>query len=467
MSTYEVLNVTSMEPAAELRGFEIETPQTGGEGDVYVLSIGGWVAARETRPVAIEVVYHDRVLRTSPIKGIHLDVAARYPEMPVVLGGGFHALIGLLGLKLESELFVRAVLEDETRVPLGSIAIRRRPIRTAFDPTIQPLMLTSLGRTGTTLLMKALTTHPEILVFRRFPYEYSAANYWVHMLRVLSEPANLVESAHPDNFHGNLHWVGHNPFHDESVYERPALGAWIGRTYVEELAAFCQKSIEDWYTTMAHTQAQDTPSYFAEKMWPGFSAVLTWELYPKAKEVILVRDFRDVACSMLAFDARRNYSNFGRPDGKSDEEYIREEVRGYALQMQNSWRSRRDRAHLVRYEDIILRPVETLTDLLDYLELDRPPQLVDQMLSQATEDLPELPGASTDPYLVEIHRTIPDPKRRSVAGGGKATALATPCTGTHSATCWRSSATRSRVTPTEAHLPPMPSARGYNRRRAA
>jgi hypothetical protein len=35
---------------------------------------------------------------------------------------------------------------------------------------------------------------------------------------------------------------------------------------------------------------------------------------------------------------------------------------------------------------------------------------VEQLLSQGAEDLPELPGATTDPYLVEIHRTIPDPK---------------------------------------------------------
>jgi hypothetical protein len=64
----------------------------------------------------------------------------------------------------------------------------------------------------------------------------------------------------------------------------------------------------------------------------------------------------------------------------------------------------------VRYEDLVLQPVETMTRLLEYLELDRSVDVVNGMLNQASEEVAELPGAVTDPYLVDIHRTIPDPK---------------------------------------------------------
>jgi sulfotransferase family protein len=408
--SYEIRSIALVGEPAELRGFELETPKAGEQGDLHLFRLGGWIVGRESQPVAIEVIYNARVLRTLPVKGIRSDVEQRFPEMPQGADCKFHALLGLIGLKLESELSLHAVLENGQRVRIASIDVRRRPLRSGFEPTIQPLIVTSLGRTGTTMLMKAFTSHPDILVFRHFPYEYSVAKYWLHMLRVLSEPANLGESAHPNTFQADLHWVGHNPYHDDAVHERPELASWIAGTYVEQLAAFCQSSIEQWYTTLARLQGQDAPIYFAEKMWPTYLPVLTWELYPKAKEVILVRDFRDVACSILAIDARRGEAEFGRREGKSEEDYIRDDVRRMADAMRKSWRTRSDRAHLVRYEDLVLRPGETITGLLDYLELDHSPQLVEQMLRLASEDVPQLPGTSADPRVVELHRTNSDPK---------------------------------------------------------
>jgi hypothetical protein len=396
MGLYEVLNVTTVEEAARLSRFEVERPVNGGEGDVYVVPVAGRVAGRDSEAEAVEVVYHDRVLRSVPIANDR--------------DGWFHVLVGLIGLKLECELLLQAVLKDGTRVPFATISLRRQALRTEFEPTVQPLMLTSLERSGTTWLMKMFTSHPEIVVFRRFPYEYTPAKYWIHMLRVLSEPANLAESAHPDTFHGNPHWVGQNPFHDGTVFERPALEGWLGRGYVEQLATFCQSSIEEWYLRLAQIQEQDGAVYFAEKMWPSYLPVLTWELYPKAKEILLVRDFRDVACSMRAFDAGRSYSQFDRSHDGDGHPDLPGQLHAGAFAVRNSWRTRADRAHLVRYEDMVLRPAQTLAAMLEYLELDNSPQLVDRLLSKGAEDLPELPGATTDPYLVEIHRTIPDPK---------------------------------------------------------
>ena len=47
-------------------------------------------------------------------------------------------------------------------------------------------------------------------------------------------------------------------------------------------------------------------------MWPNYLPVLIRELYPRAKEIFLVRDFRDMARSIMAFDAKRGYAGFGR-----------------------------------------------------------------------------------------------------------------------------------------------------------
>jgi hypothetical protein len=390
VDAYEVLSVSRFDEVPGLRGLDVDSPQADSGGGVYVLPVSGRVDAADSPAVAIEVIYHERVLRTAPVNG-----------------SSFEVLVGLVGLKLESELELRAVLENGDRIAFASITVRRRPLESGFEPTINPLILTSLGRSGTTWLMKMFASHPAIVVFRRFPYEYSVARYWMHVLRVLSEPSNQSESADADTFQADLHWVGNNPFHDQVVFERPELEGWMGREYPEQLAAFCQSAIEEWYSRVARVQQQDGPTYFAEKMGPSYIPLLTQELYPHGREVVLVRDFRDVACSTRQFDSGRPGSH--EPMYGSGNEIVPPQLQAEAFAMQNVWKSRGGKAHLVRYEDMITRPHETLAALLDYVGVDASQPVVEELLRQGAEDSPELPGATADEQMVESHRTIADP----------------------------------------------------------
>ncbi len=410
MVTYEVLELSSASDGDErLLGHHIDTPGPGSKGNLHLLHIVGWVLGRESRPVQVEVLYHGRVIRASAVRGRRPDVAAAFPGTPDDIDCNFHALLSLVGLKPRCELALRVVLEDGARVPLAVIKLARRPLESGFRPRLQPLLVTCLGRTGTTWVMKLLASHPQIVTFRRFPYEATPAKYWLHMLKVLSEPANIVQSADTDTFHNNPWWVGHNPYVNESVFEQPALANWFGRNYIERLAYFCQDSIEDWYTTLARNQSQDAPVYFAEKhMWPNFLPVLTWELYPQAKEIFLVRDFRDMACSILAFDRKRGYSGFGHPEGKSDTDYVRDELASMASDLVQSWRTRGERGHLLRYEDLASEPARVVADLLEYLEVEASQQTVENVLALAAEPAPDLPGTSKDASELDAHRTAPD-----------------------------------------------------------
>jgi hypothetical protein len=162
---------------------------------------------------------------------------------------------------------------------------------------------------------------------------------------------------------------------------------------------------------MARDQAQSAPVYFAEKhLGPNYVPVLAWELYPHAKEIFLVRDLRDLASSMLAFSARRGPSSFGMEPGMTREQYLRERVRLVAWQLRKAWRSRRDRAHLLRYEDLVARPAETLGGVFEYLELEATAAEIDRILSIGAETAPTAAGWSHDDGLVAEHRTSETPE---------------------------------------------------------
>jgi hypothetical protein len=400
-----VVEQLSVHPAAgeRLGGFELERPRDGEQSDLHVLRVSGRAAGREQAVRAIEIGYHDRplqvapVLRGAPEEGGH---------------GTWETLVGLLGMRVETELEFQAVLDDGERVPVATLRLRRAPLRSGFEPRLQPLLLTSLGRSGSTWLMKIFASHPEIVVMRHFPYESSPAKYWMHALKVLSEPANLAQSAHPDNFHSGRGWAGNNPFFNARAIEDPERAAWLAGKHFERLARFFQETTEQWYLAVAGSQGQEAPRYFAEKhLWPNFLPVLIRELYPAAREVFLVRDFRDVACSALAAEERHEHAPFdsGRESGMSEQDYVRDVVRRMARDMRRSWETRSAGAHLIRYEDMAHSPRETLAALLAYLDLDASRETVDRVLELAAQDVPDLPGTTFEPARVEAHRTDRSP----------------------------------------------------------
>jgi hypothetical protein len=408
-ATYEITKVGFDDLPSELLGRGLDRPRPGKKGDTHVLSIAGWVVSKGPRPVYVEVLHQGAPLRSAPVAGRRKDVEAQFPDAPKDIPCSFFLPVGLVGMKPASDLVLRVALEDETKVQFARIRVNREPVRSGFDPTVQPIILTGLERSGTTWLMRILATHPRILV-DHFPYKHATAKYWLHMFKVLSDPGNRFQSAMPHEFQNNPWWVGNNPFHDDTVLRQPPFAKWFGRKYVEWLAAFCQSSIDDWYTTLARAQRKRSPVYFAEKQNPNFLPVLTRELYPKAKEVFLVRDFRDMACSVLAFDRQRGFSGFGFA-GASEEDYIRLGMRQMALDLRRSWRSRGEQSHLVRYEDLAMWPAETLTGMLDYLELDSSPATVRKLVAQVLEPKPqpeERIDNRSDRWMAAEHRTRPD-----------------------------------------------------------
>lgn len=407
MPAYEVLAVSV--PAAtpaKLLGAGIDLPKTGLTAAVLTLHVAGWAVGRESTAAAVEILYQPapgtarpgpgRVIRVTPIRGPRGDVAAAFPEVDPEVDCHFESLVGVIGMTPEFELRLRVALADGSRAEIGSVRVRREPLRTGYEPRLAPIVLSGLGRSGSTWLMALLAAHPEVVVYREFPYESRPTRYWMQALKVLAEPSNIVQSAHPDTFQNDLWWTGHNPFHDIRVANTPRHNEWFAREYVEGLATFFQRSVDDWYGLVAETQGQPAARRFAEKhLWPNYIPVLMRELYPSLKEVFLVRDFRDMALSILSFDEKRGFAGFGRAEGSTDEDYVRTVLKPAAQSLMNSWRTRGGDSHLVRYEDLVAQPRSTLAALFEYLDLDAGDPTLDAILASAERDSDEMRGHRT------------------------------------------------------------------------
>jgi hypothetical protein len=416
-----LVTVGAVHPAASttdlIVGHTIDHPKAGAVTDEYSLAIGGWVAGKSTAPVAVEVINGGRRIRSAPIALFRPGVAALFP-VEGARPTGYSFSLGILGLAPHFELTLLARFADGASAPLGTITASRKPVRSPRTSRFSPLMVTSLGRMGTTWLMRVLSEHPNIAVYREYPHELAICRYWVHQLRVLSAPADYESSSNPDSFADSLTSVGHNPYYGPMIDPSPVLRRWLGRDHVEDLASFCIDSVDRFYTVMAQLQSRDAARYFAEKFLPDHIPTLTRELYPDAKEIFLVRDLRDVVCSMLAFNAKRGYRSFGRDKVTNDADFVRQ----LANDMQaliDSHRSRASSSLLVRYEDLIMAPGRTLNAILRYLALPHDEDLVQGMIERSATDTRELaahrtsanPEASIgrwrrdlDPSLVEYCR---------------------------------------------------------------
>ncbi len=378
-----------------LAGAEVNAPSAGTRLETYALDLRGWAVAAAGNLTAVEVVVDGEVIQTVPLDVERPHAAAAFGSPA---GGriGFHGVLNGLLLPAEFELELRAVAGSGAQVPIALVRGRRTTLPAANGASLQPLIVTTLGRTGSMLLLRLLEGHPEILVLRPHRYEQRVAGYWVEVLLALSDPSGYMRQLAPA---GSLDeprwWLG-----DEgpTAHANPAdpLHRWLGRDAVFALAQTCRSRIDALYAQAA-AQAGGNLRYFAEKHTLR-SAALTAELYPEAREVFLVRDFRDMVASILAFNRKRGVKGFGEGGAAGEVDYV-DRLAGWANALVRSFERRSARAHLVRYEDLVLEPVATVTSLLSYLDVDASSAAVDHMRAALTAELPELAQ----------HTTAPDP----------------------------------------------------------
>jgi glycosyltransferase involved in cell wall biosynthesis len=126
MAVVSIVEVTLAEVDTErLRGRNIEVPTPGARTDGHEIDLIGWVLGRDVPAVAVEVVYEGAVVRRALVDNYRPDIEEAFADVSGAAQSGFRTTVGVTGMG-ELELEVRAVLRDQSRVPLGKIRARRR-----------------------------------------------------------------------------------------------------------------------------------------------------------------------------------------------------------------------------------------------------------------------------------------------------------------------------------------------------
>jgi hypothetical protein len=360
----------------------------------YAFVVDGWARSRDGSPVVVEATADGVVLARASANSALDHLTAQAPSAD---GSGFRLVLGSLRLPPEFEVAFEAVHSTGQRARLGLATGRRRRIVSAHSPSLQPVIVTTLGRTGSNWVLALLNQHPEIVVYRPFQYEAVIATYWAEVLRALSEPGSYMQSVLPEVTDEDW-WLRSAPDRRLPIAKPGAeMARWLGHENVESLARFVQDRVDAFYIELARNQGKTAATCFVEKSTQTQAPRSIAELYPDGREILLVRDFRDRVGSILDYNAKRGLQQWGHDGTTSDEEwfaYLRRE----AIAFLSYWQREKHRVHLVRYEDLIREPEPTLAGAFSYIGVDDSPQLVARTIEEAS---------STMRDGQEFHRTAP------------------------------------------------------------
>jgi hypothetical protein len=404
MPLLEITDLEQRQAAAKaLLGCRLDSPKPGVTSDTYGFELMGWALAEEAPLSRVEVVQEGRTVAETGPGEARGDIAAAFPGVAHAERSGFRVPVGALDLRQAFELAVVAYRADGSRIEIGQIRGERATLPAGGEDLIQPLMVNTIGRSGSTWLVWLLSCLSESVAVSPWSADARVGSYWASVLQTLARPQGYLAQLDPGPV-GQRAWWFDRPDLKFGVGDSRSLEAWLGGEAVESLAGMCQARVETFYSRLADPGLR--PRFFVEKFLPHQVVPdLLAEMYPASREVILVRDFRDMLCSVIAFNRKRGYAAFGRANAGSDVEYVETVISSSAQWLRRRLRERGEAAHLVRYEDLIQEPAPTLEAIMRYLGLEANEETIVATLERAEANSPKVDQhRTTDSISASIGR---------------------------------------------------------------
>jgi hypothetical protein len=417
MATVDVTDIIRVPlPEQGAGGFVLDSPQAHSRHDVYALRIEGWYAPEVGSPELRLVVLGVEEIEVQ-LNVPRPDVITEDPEATV----GFRVWLNALRLPPEFEIQLLDFGSGNAPEWLATITGRRDQLRPIPKSRFNPIILTSFGRTGGTWVTNLIGKHPEIVAFRPFQYESRIATYWIDVFTALSEPTSYMQALSADAG-GSYWWLGEKSLGPQMAdTAAPDFARWLGKENLQDLQVFCHGRIEEAYSQAAIFEDRPDARFFIERAWPvPVTHLVMRSLFPQTKEIVLVRDFRDMVASILAYNERRGLQYFGRADWGSDEEFVRS-LHESLDHIVNSWRKAKETTFLLKYEDLVRSPRQTLEHLLDYVGVESQADVVEHMLradaaDQSTARTAHQTSVSAEDSIGRWQRDLSDPVREACQG---------------------------------------------------
>ncbi len=363
--------------------FTLDIPSKRYDSATEPFGFLGWVVGNKIKIEKIEIVANGFHILSLPVELSRPELFAKYPGNPAGDKLGFFKYMNPYCLPENFIIDVFAVAANCSRIQLFQIEGTRKAFSKPFYFDINPLIINSLGRTGSTYLLALLGMHPEVVTYKPYEAEARYVSYWVQMFLNLGNPQTWMcplvayDRSSSDWIYGNSH---ERPFH-YGIY--PEIIGWAFNDYLKDSYVFIMQSLQGHYQKVAALEKKKDPKFLCEKFIPDYFTERVIELIPSSKEVILVRDFRDMLCSIRAFNAKRGYYAFGREKFSSDAEYIAKGLKNGTQKLLWAWEKRKKSACLIKYEDLVLSPESTLKGLFEFLGVDASPSTVQKVIKTA------------------------------------------------------------------------------------
>lgn len=320
--------------------------------------VGGWAAAPDQPDTPIDVIVS---INGQWCAQISADRLREDLQAAGSWGEGKHGFRYLFPTPLPDQVDHRVAVRFAATgdlVPNGE-----RLIPAATGPRLTPVLVTAPGRSGTTLLMSRLAASEQVALVDFYPFEVRMLAYYASLFRVLTAPANLDRSTHPDRLEGDGFFVGANPFASpiyRDAFQVPERFEAFFRAYVPaELMAFVRNAMEAFYLRVREDNNKPQARFFAEKSnnLDEQPRAFAREAFPELKEIVLLRDPRDLYCSHRAYF-------------HSDPATALQEVRFACDQLTQIAGERDVSLHMMRYEDLVTDNGAALHLLAQYLGFD-------------------------------------------------------------------------------------------------
>jgi hypothetical protein len=396
-----IVKVESVAPSLDPQGLigdsGLEFPTPGWGDATYSFPVQGWIVGKEHVAATVSVSDNYGPRLWMPVGIARPDLAESNDASGRPRNPGFASRVNTIELPQQFRVYLVARFKGAGPARLAVIDGTRRALPQQSDARFQPIMMTTLGRSGSTWLMSLLGQHPEITAFQAQTSEPRAASYFADVLRTLSRPSSYVSTLR-GYVATTLDWLGASPVRPLHEYERDAdLRDWMGTAYIEELITFITQRLDALYERLSAKEGKERATRFVEKCAPNGPQVMLSEIYPEAREVLLVRDFRDYVCSIRSW---RHGWEASRARYTSEAEWIRESL-ARQVRAASVYRRYRPGALVLRYEDLVTQTEESLDSLFTYLGVESGSAIVSSVLDQAK--------ATSDQSIARDHQTSGGP----------------------------------------------------------